>query len=75
MNFPEYQKINDQYKVAILIDDIQSETLAQTINEVMKNDVLLKELRQNCLEARQKLNWQNEEKTLIRFYNQIFESE
>jgi hypothetical protein len=28
-------------------------------------------LQQNCLKARLELNWQNEEKKLLAFYNQL----
>ena len=72
MNFPEYQKINRQYEVAILIDDLKPEAVAGTINELLNNGTKRNLLRENCLKARQELNWQNEEKKLIEFYKKIF---
>lgn len=71
MNFPEYAKLNDRYEVAILLDDIKVETLVSAINATMKNENLLATMRQNCLRARVELNWQEEEKILIRFWKQI----
>jgi glycosyltransferase involved in cell wall biosynthesis len=72
MNFPEYKNINDQYKVAVLIDDLNADLLAATIKELMENDSLLKELSDNCLKAREELNWQQEQQKLIAFYKQLF---
>jgi hypothetical protein len=41
----------------------------------MQNDTLLHEMRQNCLAAREKFNWQEEEKKLISFYHTLFDRE
>jgi hypothetical protein len=72
MNYPEYKKINDEYKVAVLLDDLNIDKIASTINSVMGNDELLHELKSNSLVAREIFNWQHEEKKLIQFYNSIF---
>jgi hypothetical protein len=40
----------------------------------MADTVLLEQLRQNCRKAREELNWQTEEKKLIDFYQNIFNS-
>lgn len=72
MNFPEYKQINDEYEVAILIDDLQPNTITAAINKLLHDDGLYYRLQQNCLKARQILNWQNEEEKLIAFYADIF---
>ena len=72
MNFPEYKQINDEYEVAILIDDLQPNTITAAINKLLHDDGLYYRLQQNCLKARQILNWQNEEEKLIAFYANIF---
>ena len=74
VNFPEYQKLNDKYQVAILVNDIAPETIADSVNNLMADAVLLERLRQNCKKAREELNWQNEEGKLINFYQNIFNS-
>jgi glycosyltransferase involved in cell wall biosynthesis len=71
VNYPEYLKLNDQYKVAVLVDNIRPETISEAINNLMANSVLLDQLKQNCLKAREELCWQNEEKKLINFYKSI----
>jgi glycosyltransferase involved in cell wall biosynthesis len=73
MNFPEYKNINAQYEVAVLIDDLQIETITVAINTLLNDEVLYKRLQQNCTMARKELNWQHEEKKLIKFYNEIFD--
>jgi glycosyltransferase involved in cell wall biosynthesis len=72
MSFPEYKKINKQFEVAILIDDLAPQRIAAAINNLLADDVIYGRLKQNCLKARQELNWQNEEKKLLAFYQSIF---
>jgi len=74
VSFPEYKKLNDEYHVAVLVDDIQPKTIADSINNLMRNTVLLGQLRQNCISARETLSWQNEEKKLLRFYKNILDT-
>ncbi len=73
VNYPEYQKINSQFEVAMLLEDISSKTIANSINNLLVNDVLYHKLKENCLEARLVLNWQEEEKRLLQFYQSVFE--
>jgi glycosyltransferase involved in cell wall biosynthesis len=72
MDYPEYQKINKQFEVAVLIDDLDPKGIAEAINNLLNNDVLHQRLKENCLKARRELNWQNEEKKLLAFYQSIF---
>ena len=74
MNYPEYKTINDQYKIAVLLDSLSIQLVAKTINAVMNDDILLEEMHQYALKARKVYCWQNEEKKLVEFYNQIFQA-
>lgn len=71
MNLPEYAKINQQFDIAVLIDDLSPQTIANALNNLLTDDVLYKRLKENCLKARLELNWQNEEKKLLEFYQSI----
>ncbi len=71
VNYPEYQKINKQYEIAVLIDDISPKRIADAINNLMMDDVLYLRLKENCLKARMELNWQQEEKKLVTFYKSV----
>ena len=74
MNYPEYKKINEQYEIAVLIDDLKPETVGNAINELLRNAEKRTRLKENCIRAKLELNWQNEEKKLIEFYKNIFSS-
>ena len=72
MNYPEYRKINDQYKVAELIDDLDPGTIANAINKLLNDKELYSQLKKNCLTAKQDLNWQKEKDKLLKFYSELF---
>jgi glycosyltransferase involved in cell wall biosynthesis len=72
MNYPEYKKINDQFKIAELIDDLDPKNIAKAINRLITNNELYLQLKQNCLAAKQELNWQKEKDKLLNFYEELF---
>ena len=72
VNYPVYKEINEQRAVAVLINDISSSNLATQLNNLLHNEVLYTELQQNCIKARETLNWQIEQKRLLEFYNNLF---
>ena len=72
MNYPEYRTINDQYEVAVLIDDLDPGTIANAINKLLDDKELYSQVKQNCLKARKELNWQNEKDKLLNFYRELF---
>jgi glycosyltransferase involved in cell wall biosynthesis len=71
VNYPAYAEINNQYKIASLINDVEPATISNALNNLLRNDVLYNELQSACIKAREVFNWQEEEKKLIQFYNQI----
>jgi glycosyltransferase involved in cell wall biosynthesis len=75
MNYPEYQKINSQFKVSVLLDSLSVELVTDTINKIMQDEELLDELHRNALKAREIYCWQNEEKKLLSFYQEVFNIE
>ena len=72
MKFPEYVKINHEFEVAVLVDNLNPASIASVVNNLMDDAVLYNRLRENCLRARQVLNWQHEEKKLLDFYQLVF---
>jgi glycosyltransferase involved in cell wall biosynthesis len=71
VNYPEYKKINDEFNIAIMIDDTSPQIIADAINLLLQNRPLHEQLSRNCVIARESLNWQQEEKKLIKFYNRV----
>jgi glycosyltransferase involved in cell wall biosynthesis len=74
VNYPEYQKLNKQFEVAVLLEDLDPKVIAQSINNLLADNVLYNKLKENCLKARLELNWQQEEKKLIAFYHSVFKN-
>lgn len=72
VDYPAYREINNQFKVAILINDLTSQSLATVVNDLLKNKDLQNELKRNCLPAREVFNWQTEEEKLVNFYRSLF---
>lgn len=72
MNYPEYRRINDQYKIAELIEDLEPSSIAKAINKLLNDKERYLQLKKNCIIARQEFNWQNEKNKLILFYEELF---
>ena len=70
--YPQYKLINDKYDIACLISDTNADTIATALNKLLYDDVYYTRLQQNCLKAREELNWQKEEKVLLDFYKKVF---
>ena len=72
MNFPEYKLINDEFNVALLLDNLEPQHIAEHINKLLNDELLYTTLSNNCLNARNFLNWQQEEIKLLSFYKKMF---
>ena len=68
-DFPEYRRINDQFEVAVLTNNIEPEAIADSINRMLGDSALLSTLTANCKIAREELCWEKEEPTLVALYN------
>lgn len=71
MKYPEYEQVNREYEVAVLIGSLEPQTIAEAINRLLNDDALYSRLHNNCMEARNVYNWQAEEKKLLTFYRNI----
>jgi glycosyltransferase involved in cell wall biosynthesis len=71
MDFPEYRRINEEYEVAVLIADLKTDTIATALNNLLEDVVLYTKLKDNCLKAREMLNWEQESKKLLTFYETL----
>ena len=69
------KKINDEFRVAVLIHELSVDGVARAINELLGDEERLHELHLNCLEARKHLCWEAEEGKLIEYYREIFRNE
>ena len=72
VNYPESKRINDEHPVALMVDDVQVETLSSAMNNLLSNTDLYHSLQQNTIAAKEVLNWENEEIKLIAYWKNIF---
>ena len=72
IRYPEYERINSQYEIASLIDNPTSETIAAALNKLLHDNEYYTRLQQNCMKAREQYCWQEETKTLVNTYKQLF---
>lgn len=71
MNYPAYREINNCYPIAVLINEPGVREVADALNELLTNPDLYQSLSEGCKQARLRYNWQEEEKILIRLYQQL----
>lgn len=69
--YPEYQKVNQQFEIAVLLNQTDEDSIAQALNQLLEHEDLRKTLSQNCLKAREVYCWQKEEEKLIAFYKKL----
>ena len=72
MNFPEYQNINANHPVFILLDDLEIPTIKNAIQQLLKNQILYDQLHDNCLNAKEIFIWEKEEEKLLLIYKELF---
>ena len=72
VNYPAYREINNSGPVAVLIDEPGIGEIAEALNRLLDNTGLYRTLVDNCKQARLRYNWQEEQKLLIRLYQEIF---
>ncbi len=68
MDFPEYRIINEEFEVGLLVKNLDTDTIVNSLNRLLNDDVLYEKISNNCKMAREQLNWQQEEKKLLAFY-------
>ncbi len=71
VDYPVYSEINKIKPIAVLTNDLSPENIARQLNLLLENDVLYFELQQNCLQQREIMNWQQEEKKLLDLYKNM----
>ncbi len=72
MNFPEIQKIVEQYEVALMIDKLETPLVVEAIQRLLEDEELYNSLKSACEKAAEVYVWEEEEKKLIAFYETVF---
>lgn len=71
MNYPEYERFNNSYRVAILIDSLDANSISTAVNKLLTDHELYSQMKFNCRTAALENNWEIEKQKLIFFYNQL----
>ena len=71
VNYPAYQSVLEKYQVALPIEDLSPNTIADALNLLISDDVLHARLANQCKQAALEYNWTEEEKKLIAFYHAL----
>ncbi len=74
MDFPAYRDLHDQYDVFLLLEELSVGALVSRVTAIQKDQIRYERLQQNCLSARTTLNWEQEEKVLLSFYQGLLDS-
>jgi glycosyltransferase involved in cell wall biosynthesis len=69
--FPEYQRINDQYNIGISIGKTDLQLLLSALKRLLDDEDFYQQTKDNCRKAAIELCWENEEKKLIDVYNRL----
>lgn len=72
--YPEYEQINNEFPVAVLLDEREPKIIAENVCQLMKDAVKRADMSNACRLAREKYCWQNEQEQLLTVYNRIFQS-
>ena len=70
MRFPEYQLLNEQHEVAVLVDNLEAENLVNAIKQ-LENEDTYQRLQANCKSLIDANNWEQEAQKLKEFYSNI----
>ena len=70
-NFPEIKRIVTGEKVGICIDSHNPREIAEATNKLIEDKKLYQTCKKNCLEAREKYNWNNEKHKFVKIYDDL----
>ncbi|MDB5201203.1 MAG: glycosyl transferase group 1 [Ferruginibacter sp.] len=71
VDFPVYRELNNSHEIAVLIEDLSPENIAEQLNSMLADEGNWRRLHNNCLQAAKEWNWEEEEKKLLAFYKQL----
>ena len=71
VSYPMYQEINQEHGFAYMIKNTHPVTIGNALNNLLQDGVLYKKLKENCLIARDLLNWEHESQQLLELYKTL----
>lgn len=71
MRFPEYERLNKEHEVSILLNDLSADAVTQAVKALQQQSEKYQFLRDQCSTARQLWNWHKEAEKLLTLYREI----
>jgi glycosyltransferase involved in cell wall biosynthesis len=72
MAYPEYLKVNERFEIANLIEEPTIENIRTALTKLIADKEYHFRLQENALKAREVYCWQEEEKRLVKVYEDLF---
>jgi glycosyltransferase involved in cell wall biosynthesis len=70
-NFPEIKRVVEGEKIGICVDSHDFQDIARAVNTLLEDIELRNMYSKNCLNAREKYNWEKEKGNLLAIYEKI----
>lgn len=70
-NLPEIAKVVKETEIGLVIADHRPETIADSINMLLRDEMLLMKFKSNTKIAAKNYTWENEEKVLKKIYSKL----
>jgi glycosyltransferase involved in cell wall biosynthesis len=68
---PEVEHVVRTYKVGMIASSVEPSVLAKEINSMLSDELSLAAYKENCLKARNELNWEKESLVLLQVYSKL----
>jgi len=72
VRYPEYARINAEYPLAVLLDEVTPDTVSTALNKMLADRAGYDAMQQACLRAREVYCWQREEERLLTVWREAF---
>lgn len=70
--FPEYEQINQEYPVALLLDEIDPQTVSEAVKMLVRDKEKRASMTAACRQAREKYCWNTEKEILLSVYKNVW---
>ncbi|TLS38678.1 glycosyltransferase [Pseudalkalibacillus caeni] len=70
-SFPEIKRVVEGEEIGLCIDSHDHQSIATGVNRLLEDQTLYSECKVNCLDAKEKYNWENEAVNLLEVYRAV----
>jgi len=71
MKYPEYEMFNKEYEVAVLLEQLNGDSISEAINHLLEDTEKYQFIRKEALRARLEENWLGQKKILSEVYEKV----